>query len=545
MIKLLWSSKDTKNRFDDDQIHFPNIGTEGQRRGWAIDRIVSIGASSITVNNGYNYNSTVGFGTTAAVRVTHDNTAALKTAMDDIIAKGGNYLDLPSGTYYANQITVPSGFTLKGNGKNTILKRQFFAYDANDGNGNSLGFNNNFVTVGTNVNTKDMTVSDITLDGNSGNSIRFFNEIDNYLAVFTGTNSTLFRSMEIRNSPAHGLTIEDSRRVSIENCTFVDGSLTDRYPFEPLGAQESEVLRVNDSLFENYPGPVDLSVTSVVSTGGNIIRNCGTGLRTFATGKITTSNNILLGPADEFLPTPDLYDSDFNSINLTIDTQADFEGPVMQYIENGSPKDISSTKVSIVSAGIGTIVGLYSTTITETLGTRFIEFDIKTFNANSTYSREEGYIQLTMPQTRTSTLSTGLTSAFGYNIIAEEYLDVPTGFTTYIGISTGAWFKNGSAFIGAGATEYRVTLSNPDDFVGIATGDIVKLNDHQVSPSLGGKALTVQQKDSISAVNKQLRLVGFTTNSVVNGAPPVGATVNGYISIRKQFVIAKGRVGVI
>ena len=125
-----------------------------------------------------------------------------------------------------------------------------------------------------------MTVSDITLDGNSGNSIRFFNEIDNYLAVFTGTNSSLFKSMEIRNSPAHGLTIEDSRRVSIENCTFVDGSLTDRYPFEPLGAQESEVLRVNDSLFENYPGPVDLSVTSVVSTGGNIIRNCGTGLRT-------------------------------------------------------------------------------------------------------------------------------------------------------------------------------------------------------------------------------------------------------------------------
>ena len=543
--KTSWSSKDTKNRFDDDQIHFPNIGTEGQRRGWAIDRIVSIGASSITVNNGYNYNSTVGFGTTAAVKVTHDNTSALKTAMDDIIAKGGNYLDLPSGTYYANQITIPSGFTLKGNGKNTILKRQFFAYDANDGNGNSLGFNNNFVTIGTNVNTRDMTVSDITLDGNSSNSIRFFNEIDNYLAVFTGTNSSLFRSMEIRNSPAHGLTIEDSRRVSIENCTFVDGSLTDRYPFEPLGAQESEVLRVNDSLFENYPGPVDLSVTSVVSTGGNIIRNCGTGLRTFATGKITTSNNILLGPADEFLPTPDLYDSDFNSINLTIDTQADFEGPVMQYIEDGQPKDISSTKVNIISAGIGTIVGLYSTTITETLGTRFLEFDIKTFDANSTFSREEGYIQLTMPQSKTSTLSTGLTSAFGYNIIAEEYLDVPTGFTTYIGISTGAWFKNGSAFIGAGATEYRVTLSNPDDYVGIATGDIVKLNDHQVSPSLGAKALTVQQKEEVSAVNKQLRLVGITTNSVVNGAPPVGATVNGYISIRKQFVIAKGRVGVI
>ena len=63
--------------------------------------------------------------------------------------------------------------------------------------------------------------------------------------------------MEIRNSPAHGLTIEDSSRVSIENCSFVDGSITDRYPFEPLYAQESEVLRVNDSLFEGFPGPVE------------------------------------------------------------------------------------------------------------------------------------------------------------------------------------------------------------------------------------------------------------------------------------------------
>ena len=404
--------------------------------------------------------------------------------------------------------------------------------------------NNNFIGIGTDVNTKDITVSDITLDGNSGNSIRFLNETDNYLAVFTGTNSTLFKSMEIRNSPAHGLTIEDSRRVSIENCTFVDGSLTDRYPFEPLGAQESEVLRVNDSLFENYPGPVDLSVTSVVSTGGNIIRNCGTGLRTYATGKITTTNNILLGPADEFLPSPDIYDSDFNSINVTIDTQADFEGPVMQYIEDGLPKDISSTKVEIVSAGIGSIVGLYSTTVTETLGTRFADFTIKQFDANSTFSREQGYIQLTMPLAVTSTLPTGLTTAYGYDIIAAEFNALPAGFTTYIGISTGAWNP-----LSGIATEYTVTLSEPDDFVGFATGDIVKLNNHGVSPSLGGKTLTVAEKIDGGAVTKQLKLTGISTDTSggegVNGAPPPGATVNGYISIRKQFVIAKGRVGVI
>ena len=84
--------------------------------------------------------------------------------------------------------------------------------------------------------------------------------------------SSLIKDVELRNSSGSGLYLHDSTRVSVENSTFVDGSLTDRYPYQPIDAQNSEVLRVNDSLFENFPGPVDLSVTSVVSTGGNIIR---------------------------------------------------------------------------------------------------------------------------------------------------------------------------------------------------------------------------------------------------------------------------------
>ena len=86
---------------------------------------------------------------------------------------------------------------------------------------------------------------------------------------------------------------------------------------------------MNDSLFENFGGAVDISVTSVVATGGNI-RNCGTGLRTFASGKITTKNNIL-GPSDEFIPSPDIFDSDFNSVNLTLNSD-DLLTPIYLYI---------------------------------------------------------------------------------------------------------------------------------------------------------------------------------------------------------------------
>ena len=539
-----WSENGNKNQFTEAQIHFPNIATTGQRRGWALDEIVSIGNSSITVNNAYDFNDAVGFGTTNAVKVVHDNTYAFTTAMDDIIARGGAYLDLPSGTYLAQKLIIPSAFTIKGHGKNTILKQQFFANDTTDGGGNNLAFDSNFVGIGT-TNGKDVTISDITIDGNSGNNITFESTDDNYLVYFKGVTSSLFKNMEIRNSPADGMIIEDSSRVSIENSSFVDGSLTDRHSFQPIQAQDSDVLRINDSLFENFPGAVDLSASSVVSTGGNIIRNCGTGLRTYATGKITTTNNILLGPADEFLPSPDIYDSDYNSINITIDRAADFEGPVLQYIENGDPKDISSTKVTIVSAGIGTIIDEGKNT--ETLGTKFLNFDVNTVDkAADLIDRENGYIQLSMPLVKTSTL--GIGSALGYNIVAQEYEEVPTGFTTYIGISTGAWFKNGSAFIGVGATEYRITLAEPNDFVGVSTGDIIKLVDHSVTPSLSAKVFTVSRKSSVSPIEKQLILTGYVTvanDNPENGAPADGATVNGYISIRKQFVIAKGRVGVI
>jgi hypothetical protein len=520
-----WSTKGTVNEYDSDQIHFPNIATTGQRKGWALDTIVSIGTSSIRLSGQYTRNSD------NSVKVVHDNTAGLSSAIDQAIADKQYSLDLPSGTYLTNKLIIPSGFTLKGNGKNTVIKTQYFATDETDGPvgaGNSLSFDGNIVGVGS-TSASDISIYDLTIDGNSGNNILFDGELDNYIMYFDNITSSVFKDIEVRNSPGHGLYLYDSSRVSVDNCSFVDGSITDRYPFTPLHTQESDTLRVNDCLFENYPGPVDLSVSSVVATGGNIIRNCGTGLRTYASSKITTTNNLILGPADEYISSPDIYDSDFNSINLTIDRGVTFNGPVLQYLENGLPKDLSSTKVSIVSAGIGTIVGQGTTN--ETLGSRFLNFNINTPDSGE-YGRANGYIQLSLTSTQTNTL--GLSSALGYNIIAQEYLTVPTGFTTYIGIATGTFNT-----IGAGATQYTITLSDPNQFSGISTGDVIKLVDHSVSPDLSSYELTIEAKINAGAADKRLRLVGFATTSITNGSP------TGYITIRNTFTIAKGRVGVI
>jgi len=542
-----WNLNTTKNEYNDNQIHFPNTGVTGKRRGWNIDEIVSIGNSSITVSRAYDFNDAVGFGTTNSLKVVADNTFGFKQAMSDIIARGGNYFELPSGTFLTQKLDIPTEFTLKGIGKNSILKQQFFANDATDGGGNSLLNNNEFVGIGT-TNAKDVTLSDFTIDGNSTNQYRFdednINDTDHMVGM-RGITSGLFKNIELRNSSMNAMTVRGGNRISVENSTFVDGSITDRYQYQPLDASESISLRINDCLFENFPAGVDVSASSVVATGGNIIRNCGRGLIAFATGKITTTDNIILGPADEYIPSPDIFDSDFNGINITVDTSGDFEGPVLQYLEEGEPKDISSGKVTI-TAGIGTMVGQGSTVTGESLSDKFMDFAIITPNVGE-FGRENGYIQTKLTATQTSQLASytgAATTSLGYSIVGEEFQDIPVGLTTFIGISTGAWYKSNAAFIGVGATEYRITLNDVDDFTAILVGDIVKLVDHSVTPSLSAKELTVSEKVNVSAVTKIVKLTGFTTISRINGGE-IPDSSNGYISIRKQFVIAKGRVGVI
>jgi hypothetical protein len=516
-----WSSKNVKNEFDEDQIHFPNIASATAKKGWAIDSIVSIGSSSIRVDNNYTLNSA------PTVKVVHDNTYGFANAINDAVVGEVNSLIIPGGTYLIESIGIPTGFTLRGDGRSTIIKQQYFANDLTDGGGNSLGFNGKLINVsGTPTN---LTIQNLTIDGNNTNNILFDGELDNYLVYLENITSSLISDIEIRNSPGNGLYVYNSERLSLQGSSFIDGGLTDRYPFYPINAQESEVLRINNCLFENYSGSVDISVTSIASINGNIIRNAGTGLRLYAASKVNTSNNIILGPADEFVPTPDIYDSDFNSVNITVQKNINFTSPVFLYLENGEAKNLSSSQVSI-TAGIGTIVNIGLSS--ESLGTKFLNFNIPTPDAG-TFGRANGYVQLTLNSGQTNTLEIG--SILGYEIIGTEFLTIPVGLTTSVGIASGAWNT-----IGAGATNYTVTLSDFNQFSGISTGDIVKLQNHSVTPDLSSTELTVESKISINSATKTLKLVlPSSVTSVTNGDS------SGTINIKNTFIIAKGRVGVI
>jgi hypothetical protein len=521
-----WSSKTAKNEFDSDQIHFPNTASATANKGWAIDSIVGIGSNFIGVDNNYTLNST------PTVKLVHDNTYAFVEAIDAAIGGDVNALSLPAGTYLTDSIGIPTGFTLKGDGRGTVIKKQYFANDLTDGGGNNLSFDGKLISIdGT---PDNITLQNLTIDGNFTNNILFEGELDNYLVYFENISSSLISDIEIKNSAGNGLYVYNSRRLSLTGSSFIDGGLTDRYAFYPINAQQSEVLRINNCVIENYSGAVDISVASIASVSGNIIRNSGTGLRIYAASKINTSNNIILGPADEYVPTPDIYDSDYNSVNITIQKNINFNSPVFLYLENGEAKDLSTSLVTI-TAGIGTIINI--NTSSETLGTKFLNFNIPTSDAG-TFGRENGYVQLTLNAAQTNTL--GIGSVLGYDVIGTEFLPIPTGLTGTVGITSGVW---NTTTIGVAATNYTVTLSDFNQFSGFSEGDIVKLQNHSVTPDLSSTELIVESKITVNSGTKNLRL--RLPSPISSSTVRTNGNATGTINIKNTFIIAKGRVGVI
>ena len=195
-----------------------------------------------------------------------------------------------------------------------------------------------------------------------------------------------------------------------------------------------------------------------------------------------------------------------------------------------------------------------------------MSFDIPTPDLGE-FGRENGYLQLGLTASQTATL--GLTSALGYEIIAQEFLANPVGYSTFVGIQTGLW-RTASGIVtdvtstvssGAAQTDYHVQFENINQIHAFAVGDVVKLVNHQVSPSLASVELTVAEKVTVNAATHRLRLASprvynSATNTFVNGWNLSGAgttsncingaaTADDYISIRDRFTIAKGRVGVI
>ena len=527
-----WTDRNSDGTYKSSLIHFPLTPPTESRRGWFECGLKEIGNNYIVLDELLTVSS-------SGIKVVHDDTVAIQGVIDTALTEGRNFVVVPGGTYLLKTLKVPDDFTIQGLSDATVFKKQYFDTSVinditREGTKNAMFIsrNYNFNISGQITGPKRFSISDIVLNGNKENNILLSissigENANNSLLSFPNSEFVTIRNVRIENCVGSAIFGVGSNTLSIESATILRGSETERYPIPAVEITDAENIKIANTIFRRFPGPVNLSTTQVLSVTGCIIRDCGTGLRVYGSGKMNVLNNIILGPSDEYIPVPDVYDSDYNSVNINVNKGVDFFSPVLQYIERGEKKNLTNVDV------LTTIYRISKINSVETIDrnnpiTRGGEPLLQSIS--SSIELEEGQLKFKITAVDTSILPDPVANQYlGYEIVGTEFLD--KGGDTEITLGTGVYSLTQNT--------YTITLTSPGDqyFDSVATGDVVKLLSHSYSPSALITQLTVQSKNS-SAASKQIIL-----------AVPPGVSINtngsgGYFQLRRKFIVARGIVGV-
>jgi hypothetical protein len=574
-----WSTKNDKGEFTSlsGVVHFPISAPDENLEGWATATIKYIGDTQTIV-----LNEDIVFNANSLVEIVHDNTAGLQKFIDDQRELGLQKATFPNGVYYTSKLKVPSNFEISGEGKQTIFKT--IPWNFEYWNDNAAPNEKGSLFVSLENLPENIFFRNISIDGNFVNNIRFGSDTsaaNSYLLNMPNATNINFINMQVANSVGGGIWAYRSTSLRLQDCEILNGGGVSYLGnnFSPLYAGEAEYLTVTNNLFENFLSPVDISVSRIGTVVGNTVRNCGSGLLIYASSYLLSSPNLLMGPDNEFLPSPDTLDSDYNSINISPEISVDFKSPSMLYLERGLPAYLGS----IDRAGVpGSAVELASDirvltkynnqeilksesefNYTNALNDQpFIEF----INSDEgDYGRNNGHLQFKILGSKiyeipnlvelTNTHSADLLvveetdtegnpvvyrekiMGLAYRILATTYTYTDEGERILILASE---FFNDTA--GDGFVE--ITLENENDFAFFVKDDIVKIFDHSSSPDISSTEsvsteATVVSKDD-SGLNAKITLL--LPDSITIPEVPVNGLNTGYLTIRKTFTIAKGRI---
>jgi len=220
-----------------------------------------------------------------------DDTDALQNAIN---AAENNKLYIPAGTYIIQTLSllVPSNITIYGNGiGRTILKAGNSASVPTSGAiFNNSNIPSNVLTVNSTTLNTNITISDMTLDGNKANNVGGYL----YALYFVGVSNITLTNVRAQNTTGQGLQLNFTDKVQILNCesdsTNADGiQLADSMEYLIDGCKVTNSgdygIEVDHGLFP---------VTSTYSTGsGTISNNVVSGCVNFGIavrGQINTEN---------------------------------------------------------------------------------------------------------------------------------------------------------------------------------------------------------------------------------------------------------------
>ena len=525
------------------------------------------------------------------IQVTHDDTASLEKVIASAISKGLNSLLLLGGTYHVKYLTIPDGFSLNGSGKATIIKKQYFdtsyqgtatpeysRYYAAIWMRNPWGTNGtygdrtegaNLFSKNTSVAIKDSSVKSLVVDGNYNSNLRLGDSTrpeGNALVYLEEANNCSIEAVDVKNSVGDGIYAKNAIRFSLQNTAVFDNSITYVTFDNPLNATDALVLKVSDTSFLSNPGPVDITTTQVVAFNSCIIRNSGSGLRTYGSRSANVENNLILGPDDEWIPSSDIYDSDFNSVNITcnkttgVGTGGDIK---FTYIEDNVAKDMTNVTLFPYVAKVNV----------DNLGNEIVDTSFITYSPvgaasaisvlSATYEDQaNGIVQISIPSAISPSAPT----------VNDAVYHIPYRFTTSLASQNYnflVYYLNGLEQVAIGAadnyivngvieyddaTQYYTIMINQDYLGDFAVNDVVTLQEHNPSTGYSLPSNLIVSGIRFTQQSYVLDLYSANFNNFITGQlgktltefkGQVDQTARGYIKKDKNFTIAKGVIGVV
>ena len=513
-----WTSKDETNAYTEQTglEHFPLTPPVSALQGWVDTTIDSIDSTTgnITVENPI-YTENI-------LSVYKDDTPDLQNLIDVNASLNINSLNLQSRNYFVKRLKIPEGFVIAGQGDSTKITKIPWS-SRNDSTTNLI-----FDLDVENNNPTGYSISNLLINGNFHNQYLVNETTDpavNYAVRCFGNGFNIL-NVTLENVIGGGYYFYDedivSRNIYFNRNRVRRGGLTLRFDHSPFFAQEAEDKITTQNRFQDFTQYVNVNAVVRAVVTNNIISNCGSGL--FAFGIISTivNPNVLLGPAGELLPGPDVLDSEFDSVNITIEPGVDFISPVIVYQESGEIFDLETNQGSL-SFAINELrkingVEVISRDFSETAGGEpYISFD-------QSVDPSQGQIQfriqsnlvddlLSVADFETLFLNNENTQGLIYRIFQTEY--VPQ-----TGIS-GSGSDQGSNI-------YRIFV---DDSSAFSTNDVVRLIDHNTTPTVATEDGTIV---NINRITNQIEIeFDFTITDPGSG---------GQLALKNTFVVVKGKI---
>ena len=325
-----WSglNPNTNVYMSSNSIHFPLTPPSQFMYGWSDVTITSVdfAAKEITVD-------TPLFARQGTINISSNDTEMLQQLIQDQIASGRLSLKLSDVSYVVSKLTIPDNFSLIGISGMTTLHKLPWSGVAQDTNNLAI------LQSAKRTAPANIAIENLKINGNIPNQFLIADSTDdsaNY-AINFGTQGVNIRinNVDLYSVVGGGMYATAVESLTISNSRFKNGTISDRYLYSPAVIYNALKAVINENVFENFTSAVDVSVSRESVVSNNIIKNSGTGLLVYGSRNLVSSPNVLVGPANEFLPSPDILNSVYDSVNIYLEPDLPFTSDQYRYQENG------------------------------------------------------------------------------------------------------------------------------------------------------------------------------------------------------------------